>query len=398
MTAGATDGLTPLEVASGLIFGFTPPEPLPRPSDAGTPVEALERAILPALLRPPCLVSFSGGRDSSTILAVAVHLARREGLELPVPATNRFPRAEGSDEREWQERVIVHLGLTQWVRLEFTHELDTVGPVAMRALRRHGLLAPFNAHFHAPLFEEAFGGSLITGIGGDEALGVQRWARAANVLARKVRPRPRDVLALGLAAAPTPVRRAVLSRRDAPLILPWLRPAAQQEVWTRWVATVASQPLRWQQRFAWYRRLRYIRLGLENLDRLAKDSRVEAHHPFVDAGFSAAVAGLPPQDRFMGRTGAMQELFGSLLPPEITTRRTKSHYDFAFWTEHSRRLVQTWDGNSVDTDLVDPEVLREEWAQPNPDSRTYPLLQTVALAREAESVAGEPAKAVGSLG
>lgn len=394
---GAVAGLTPLEVASGLIFGFTPPEPLPSPADAGAPVEALERAILPALLRPPCLVSFSGGRDSSTILAVAVQLARREGLELPVPATNRFPNAEGSDESEWQERVIVHLGLTNWQRFDFTNELDTVGPIAMRALRKHGLLAPFNAHFHLPLFEEAFGGSVITGIGGDEALGVQRWARAANVIARKVRPRPRDVLALGLAASPTPIRRAVLSRRDTPLVLPWLRQKAQQEVWAQWVATVASQPLRWQQRFAWYRRLRYIRLGLDNMDRLARDSRVEAHHPFIDAGFSAAIAALPREDRFIGRTTAMRELFGHLLPQEVTSRRTKSYYDFAFWTDHSRRLVEAWDGQGVDTELVDPDVLRKEWAQPNPDSRTYPLLQTVALALDGGSAAREPAHAVGSL-
>lgn len=389
--------LTPLEVASGLIFGFTPPEPLAFPAEAGTPVEALERAILPALLRPPCLVSFSGGRDSSTILAVAVHLARREGLELPVPATNRFPRAAGSDESEWQERVIVHLGLTEWLRLDFADELDLVGPIAMRALRKHGLLTPFNAHFHVPLFEEAFGGSVITGIGGDEALGVQRWARAANVLAGKVRPRPRDVLALGLAAAPTPVRRAVLARRDTPILLPWLRPKVQQEVWNRWVATVASQPLRWQGRFAWYRRLRYIRLGLENLGRLAADFRVQAHHPFIDAGFSAAVAGLPREDRFLGRTAAMRELFGGLLPQEVATRRSKSHYDFAFWTVHSRSLAEAWEGEAVDPELVDPDVLRDEWAQPNPDSRTYALLQSVALAREAASDLGEPAQAVGGI-
>ncbi|HEY7705707.1 MAG TPA: asparagine synthase-related protein [Gaiellaceae bacterium] len=395
MTAVSITPLTPLEVASGLIFGFTPPETLPSPDEAGTPIEALERAILPALLRPPCLVSFSGGRDSSTVLAVAVNLARREGLELPVPATNRFPRAEGSDESAWQERVIVHLGLTEWLRLEFTDELDTVGPVAMRVLRKHGLVTPFNAHFHVPLFEEALGGSVITGIGGDEALGVQRWARAANVLAGKVRPRPRDVLTLGLAAAPSPVRRAVLARRDTPILLPWLRPNVQQEVWSRWVATVASQPLRWQGRFAWYRRLRYIRLGLESLGGLAADFRVEAHHPFVDAGFSASVAGLPREDRFLGRTAAMRELFGHLLPADVAARRSKSQYDFAFWAAHSRALVQAWDGNSVDTELVDPEILRQEWSQPSPDARTYPLLQTVALARE--SAVGEPPQAVGSF-
>ena len=71
---------TQLEVACGMVFGFTPPESLPEP--AADPLEALEEAILPALQRAPCLVSFSGGRDSATVLAAAVRLARREGLEL----------------------------------------------------------------------------------------------------------------------------------------------------------------------------------------------------------------------------------------------------------------------------------------------------------------------------
>ena len=124
--------LTPLEIASGLVFGLGPSERLPTAKEAGTPLEALERAILPALKRPPCLVSFSGGRDSSTILAVAVRLARRQGLELPIPATNRFPVVGQSDDVEWQERVVVHLGLTDWIRTEYTSELDSVGPVVVR--------------------------------------------------------------------------------------------------------------------------------------------------------------------------------------------------------------------------------------------------------------------------
>jgi hypothetical protein len=108
---------TPLEVASGLVFGFTPPDPLPAPQITLSARQALEQAILPALLRPPCLMSFSGGRASSAVLAVAVLLARREGLELPVPATNRLDGVAGRNERAMQERVIVHLGLTEWARL-----------------------------------------------------------------------------------------------------------------------------------------------------------------------------------------------------------------------------------------------------------------------------------------
>lgn len=394
MTRTAGHRLTPLEIASGLIFGFTPPEALPSAEEAGTPLAALEGAILPALLRPPCLVSFSGGRDSSTILAVAVGLARREGLELPVPATNRFRFAEWSDETEWQERVVVHFGLTDWVRFEFTSELDNVGPVAMRGLRRHGLMFPFNAHFHVPLLDEASGGSLLTGIGGDEALSRPRWSRARAVLSRRVRPVPRDLLAVGLAASPPSLRRTVLSRRE-PEILPWLRPTAQRELWARWVADVASEPLRWQHRFEWWRRLRYLRIGQESLDRLAADSYVKVHHPFIDAGFSAAIAALPADGRFANRTEAMRELFGDILPSEVLVRRSKSLFDQVFWNDHSRELAAGWDGEGIDAELVDSEALRREWESEKPDARTFLLLQSIALRRQRQAAAvDEPQEAV----
>ena len=159
--------LTPLEIASGLPFGA--PErivPLPRPGVGAR--EALEAAMLPALRRSPCLVSFSGGRDSSTVLAAATALARREGLPDPVPATLRAPGAARADETEWQERVVAHVGIADWERIEVHDELDALGPYATRVLRRHGLLWPFNIHFHLPLLDRARGGSLLTGVGGDE--------------------------------------------------------------------------------------------------------------------------------------------------------------------------------------------------------------------------------------
>ena len=394
-----TGVLTPLEVASGLVFGFAPPEELPPAAEAGSPAEALERAILPALLRPPCLVSFSGGRDSSVILAAAVRLARREGLELPVPATNRFPLAGASHETDWQEQVVVHLGLTDWARFEFTDELDNLGPVAQRVLLHHGLLWPFNAHFHVPLLDEAFGGSLLTGLGGDEALGIPRWARAAAVLSGRAQPRPRDVLAVGLAVSPPFVRRAVLARRN-PVLLPWLRPAAQRAVWSEWVAGTANQPVRWERRFAWWRGTRYLRVGIDSLNRLADCLRVEVHHPFVDAGFSAAIAGLPAEDRFLNRTQAMRSLFGDLLPPGLLSRRTKSAFDEVFWGTHSRAFADAWDGGGIDEELVDPEALRRTWDGPTPDARTFLLLQSLWLAqdRRAELPARELEQAVGGVG
>ncbi len=369
--------LSHLEIASGLVFGLALPERLPSAREAGTPLEALERSIMPALLRPPCLVSFSGGRDSSTILALAVRLARREGLELPIPATNRFPSAAQSDDVDWQERVVVHLGLTDWVRADHTSELDSVGPAARRVLRRHGLLWPFNTHFHVPLLQEAFGGSLLTGLGGDEALGEPRWARAAVVLSRRAGLGLRELQAVGLTASPFAARRAGPSNRE-PVLLPWLRPEAQGEVWARWISDTASEPLQSSGRFAWWRRLRYVRHGIEALKRLAADLLVEVRHPFADAGFAAALAALPPENRNQGRVG----LFEDALPVELIQRCTKSNFDHVFWGEHSRELAGRWNGEGVDDELVDVEALRREWQAPRPDARTFLLLQQIALGDE----------------
>jgi len=162
------------------------------------PREALERAIRPALLRPPCLVSFSGGRDSAAALAVATELARREGLPLPIPATNIFPSARGADESHWQELLVRHLGLSDWLRMEHDDELDLIGPYAQRVLGTHGVLWPPNTHFHLPLLEEGRGGSMLTGIGGDELYSAARRLPHAALLARQVRPGPQVLLTVGV--------------------------------------------------------------------------------------------------------------------------------------------------------------------------------------------------------
>ena len=67
---------------------------------------------------------------------------------------------------------------------------------------------------------------------------------------------------------------------------------------------------------------------------------------------------------------------------ELHTRSTKARFDGAFWTEHSRNLVERWQGEGVDPELVDLEILREVWKSTSPDARSFSLLQAVWLARE----------------
>jgi asparagine synthetase B (glutamine-hydrolysing) len=382
---------SPLETAAGLVLGIDPPTPLPQPP--GTPLEALELAILPALRRPPCLVSFSGGRDSSAVLAVAAAVARRNGLQAPVPATNRFPNAPGSDEAEWQERVVAHLRLDDWIRLEHDAELDCVGPVASRVLRRHGLLWPFNAHFHVPLLEAARGGSLLTGIGGDELLSEGATTRPLQVLIGLERPERRDALRIAWALAPRRLRAAV-DRRRHPGRFPWLRPDALDAVRRALAEQGAREPLRRRGQLEWRLGFRYLAVGRASLAVLAADAGAEIAHPFLDPGFAAALAALRRPLRIAGRTQLMQAVFGGLLPAETIARRSKSHFDEAFWNESSRAFATGWSGAGVDRELVDVGVLRAEWASERPDPRTYTLLQAAWLADDSAGERLEEARDV----
>src|SRR5262245_48806678 len=132
--------MSPSEVVIGYVFGQVEGHAT-RDGGGPDPRAALESAVRRALLRAPCGVAFSGGRDSALVLAVAAHVARRDGLPEPVPITRRFVAPE-ADEAEWQEDIIRHLGLAEWHRVELADELDVVGPIAAEHLREHGLVWP----------------------------------------------------------------------------------------------------------------------------------------------------------------------------------------------------------------------------------------------------------------
>jgi asparagine synthase len=385
MTGPARYVLDRLEVATGLVLGVGPElEIVGRTRLSEPPLRALERAVLPSLQRPPCVVSFSGGRDSSVVLAVAAAVARKEGLPLPIPATNRFPSAAATDESEWQERIVAHLALDEWIRLEHHDELDCVGPVATDALRRHGLLWPFNAYFHVPLLQLASSGSLLTGVGGDELMSPSRWSRALDVLHGRQRPQLLDVFRIGLAFAPPALRSRILRRR-LPVQYAWLRQQARRAFAQTWAAQAAGDPRGWNAHFAWVRRLRYLQVGAASLRRLAADEDVSVGHPFLDAGFGAALANLPPGERFGTRGEAMQALFGGLLPEAVLARPVKTVFDEVFWNEASRTFAARWNGEGIDEEIVDREALAAEWARSAPDPRSFLLLQAAWLARHERS-------------
>lgn len=353
--------------------------PLDPRSDAD-PLEALARAVVPALEESRCFVSFSGGRDSSVVLAVATKAARKLALPPPIPITLRFPNDPSADETRWQELVVRRLRLPDWIRREVGDEIDFVGPIAADSLRRHGVLFPANAYVHSPIIDIAAGASLLTGFDGDGLFSGWRWLRVADVLSGRSAPELRDAARIALAGAPPALQAAVLARREP---LPaWLRPDARRLAAATIARERADEPVLWRRRVSWWARRRYHHMARWSLDQLASTRRTQLVHPLLDPAFLAAVAARGGLLGFGDRTAAMRALFSGVLPDEVLSRAGKASFDRAFWGSHSRRFAESWNGRGVDTDLVDAEALRDAWRSESPDTRSALLLQSTWLAEE----------------
>jgi asparagine synthetase B (glutamine-hydrolysing) len=383
--------LAPLELATAVVFGRDAEAPTLERRPGNHPLGALEAAMVPALRRAPCVVSFSGGRDSSALLAVATRLARREGLPEPIPVTLLFPQASRTHEGEWQEEVIRRLGCSDWVRLEFTDELDLVGPIARQVMSRLGLPYPYNLHLLLPLMEAGKGGSFVTGMGGDQALFAA--GRALDVLARRARPAPRDVLRIAKAAAPRVVRRTAL-RGQVVLRFPWLSEHGNDALERSWLNEVARSPLRWNERLREMWRSRFMQLSLDRIAALARRVDVEPIHPFVDPGFISVLAATAGATGFRDRSAAMHGLFAEDLPERVVTRETKASFDEVLWNRHTHsflagmtpeRLRPSLRMLAVE-ELTDHQALLEHWQQPQPLANSFLLLQACWLAEHAEII------------
>ena len=375
---------TLLEVAAGRLFGPHAGAPGIAHSNAAgrDPLAALEDALLPALQRTPCLVAFSGGRDSSAVLAVAARAARRTGLPLPVPVTLRFRDAPLAEESDWQERVIRHLGLRDWHRHEVGEQMDRVGPLSASVLRRHGVLYPPNTFLQLPLLEAARGGCLLTGLGGDEVFAGWRWRRQADALARRRHPSVSDALRLAYAGSPRAVRTWRETRSYRLVGLVWLRPEAVRAASRSVAAARAEQPRSWAGWVDWTVRRRSLSASRWSLSLLASDADTVLMHPLLDSAFLAALARTGGRLGFGDRTAGMRAVFGELLPDAVLCRPTKAEYGEVFWGRDTREFAERWSGQGVDPRLVDPAVLRSEWLKPRPHADSALLLHTAWLAEQ----------------
>lgn len=355
----------------------------PAPScDAADPRAGFEAALLPALKRTPCVVAFSGGRDSSAILAVATRLARREGLADPIPATHAFDGQGSADETAFQELVIRHLGLREWHRFTDAAAFDVLGDRARRGLMRHGLLWPAMVHCHEPLMQlAAGGGSVVVGEGGDEVLGNQRMAAIVHVLRKRYRPGLRTLRLLWGSLAPAAVRRRHLRRElDRTPMHPWLRPDLAAGFVERLAADLAGAPLRWDRAVLRHAGRRAVRGAAVNFRRIMAESDVSYHEPFLDPAFLGPFARAGGIRGWVTRTEMMRMLFGDVLPDEVCRRNEKARFNGVAVGTVSREFIATWDGAGADPSVVDIDAFRRAVLAEAPVFGVQLLLQKAWLA------------------
>lgn len=371
-------GLTELDVATGTVLGTVPTEPWGESGD--DPLRALEgvaRGLLAAGRR--CVVAFSGGRDSSALLAVLLHVARRDGLPDPIAVTARWPGVAASDEREWQEHVATQLHLRYWEIVTPGTDLDLLGPMSRQLLRDHGLLWPAAFVALLPMIEVAGDGMLVSGEGGDEVFAhwpvARAWARVRH--GRSLR---KPVRALALAALPPPLRHRLVLRRAEPY-QDWLRPEARL-LQRKALAAEMGGPLLWPAHLRRVASERGLRMSGETFSSLCAKRGGSFARPLLAPAFLTGLARLGGPLGLGERTAAMTAVFGRRLSPEILSRSTKASFGDVFWGPDARVFATEWNGEGLDPGLVDADVLRATWRQRTPVYGSALPLQAAWLAQE----------------
>ena len=372
------------ELVTGWVGGFEPAVRLPDPGPRGAR-QCFEDALLEALQRKPCLVAFSGGRDSSAVLCVATHVARREGLPDPIPVTHDFSEHGPADETRWQELVVRHLRLEDWQRVNDPDAFDVLGARAQAGLARFGLLWPALVHCHTPFVElAAGGGSLVTGEGGDEILGPQRLSPLGYALRSRKCP---DRKLLGLVAVSLSPRWVARMARVQEMantnIHPWLSDGAARAFLHQDAHDNVDFPLRWDRAVGRHLARRGTVMGSRNTRLVMAKSDVTLHEPFLAPSFVAAWCRQGGPRGYVSRTGMMRRLFGDIVPEEITNRQQKASFGTVAIGRESRAFLRDWHGEGVDASIVDVARFCQACEDESPFFAVQLLLQSAWLASRA---------------
>ncbi len=386
---GNPAGLTTLEIACATMLGTDDRQPLPVVRRGTSLDETVNDILEPALASGVCLVSFSGGRESAWLLAAATAAARSRGHADPIPATLRYPGASAASDARHQERIVSHLGLGDWERLEIGDDLEILGPYAQRALLTVGLLFPATAYAMLPLLDLARGGWLLAGGALTDFFTYWRWARASEVIAGRRRPGRRDVRDLAIAALPRRRREAhVRARLGAPS--PWLRASAVAEVERFQIDASTDVPLRFDSALARQRTHRCHTGMRVSFDALAASVGARLAMPFRDDRYIAALAVAGGRRGFGNRAATLSHLAGHLLPAELLRRSDGVSRHQAFFGDASREYASRWSGHGVDDEVVDADVLRALWSSGSFPWASTMLFQSAFAIERAGSERPEP--------
>lgn len=312
---------------------------------------------------------------------MATHVARREGLPEPIPVTERFPGLPEADEHQWQELVIEHLHLKDWLQIDRSTDVDLLGAAARSSLLERGELWPPTLHAKAKLLEGLGRGTLLTGEGGDEVFGPRRITPLLYMSLRANGPRRRDVwLSTGRALAPRVLRNAearAASRKGS--TREWLRSDIRSRHARLAAADIASEPLRWDQSVLWLAGGRAAVEGRHNYQVLGQEFSLDVIDPLLDTAFLGALAGFGGRFGLRSRTAWMNCLFADVLPAAVLSRSSKARFNTAYFGPQSREFARSWDRGGVDSELVDTDRLRQEWLADRPAAMSASLLHAAWL-------------------
>ena len=389
MDAGHTDAgwyvPTAFEVAGGWVHGQVPVPSATADWPEESPAAALRAVLREEILQGPCVVPFSGGRDSSLVLAVACSVAREVGATLPTALTFRHPGIPESDESAWQELVMAHLGglglQPGWRIRDIDDELDIVGPLMAPLLEQCGhSVWPPNMATMIAVAGEYPSTAILSGEYGDGVLG----ARRATVIAGLLRRRGRGLSASYWRAAGQVVLPRVVVAGGTYLggwRPPWLSPRGRRQ----WRALAAADALRdpfrydrnlWQT-LSWRGPL----LGMANLSAVCRrygcTLASPLAHPRVLSALARSGGWRGPQSR-----GYATRLLGAdLLPDQLYGRDTKANCLDSRFNQHTIATVDAWKGQNIDPDWVDAGRLASAWRGRQFHPQMAGLVQSAWLAQ-----------------
>lgn len=384
-TAGLQDVALPVPTSQDVALGFVHgAHPAPGGPDAGAgPGSVLRAALRTALHHSPCVIAFSGGRDSSLLLALAADVARRDGLDPPQALTFRYPGDAVADEAAWQRLVVDHLrgqGLRfGWTCVDVGSEFDVLGSLTSPVLIACGHpLWPAAVGPTVRLAALARGGCVLSGDHGDEVFAGHRATVLRAVARRRGRGFDRAAWArVALAAAPAPLRRALLSRTASKT--PWLREPYQEAARRLSYRRQAAAPMRWDVSVRAVPRTRAAVLGGATLRAVARRHGAAYVAPLGEPAFVDSLATHGGRWGPGNRTSCMRLLAGDLLPDAVLGRTDKAYFHTSRFGAATAEFVRGWDGSGLDETVVDSAALRRIWNSEQIPARTAMLLQQAWL-------------------